>query len=267
MRIFSPSPPRGRRVSSLVALGAAMLALGACGSGGGDNKDTAGSTTSAVTAFPTIPPVTTAPAPGATTAPGVTVPGVTLPGAPTTVAPNTGPTFPPQPSTTAAPVGGGSGGSNTGTTTADGVAGQYTVKAGDCLACIAKKLGVDYQALLQVNGFNANSLITPGQKIKVPGKGTTPTTAKGATTTVKGATTTVKGATTTTAKGATTTAADAPGTYTVKRGDCLACIARQQGVDYQQLLQVNGFNASSLIVPGQKIKLPPKAGATTTTKG
>lgn len=50
-------------------------------------------------------------------------------------------------------------------------------------------------------------------------------------------------------------------TYTVVRNDSLSRIASRAGVRLQDLLKVNGFTASSVIVPGQTIKLPD--GATT----
>ncbi len=217
-----------RWVRPLVGAAAAVLVVGACGSG--DDGEDAVATSTSVTAFPTIPPITTA----TTAAP------------PTTVNPNAGPTFPPPPSTTVA-------GASPGSTAAGGgsgdAAGTYTVKAGDYLSGIAKKLGVDFNALLEVNGFTSDSLIVPGQKIKVPsggnGGGGTDTTAAGG------------GSDTTAAGGATTTAAGGvAGTYTVQANDYLAGIAKKLGVDYNKLLEVNGFTADSVIHPGDKIKVP-----------
>jgi len=92
-------------------------------------------------------------------------------------------------STTAAGSGGSTPttvkpGATTTTTSAIKVAGTYTVVAGDYWVGIARKLGVDYKALLAVNGATAQTRLDPGQKIKVPAKSaTTTTTAKSATTT------------------------------------------------------------------------------------
>jgi LysM repeat protein len=96
-------------------------------------------------------------------------------------------------STTAAGSGGSTPttvkpGATTTTTSAIKVAGTYTVVAGDYWVGIARKLGVDYKALLAVNGATAQTRLDPGQKIKVPAKSATTTT------------TTKPAATTTTAK-------------------------------------------------------------------
>jgi LysM repeat protein len=45
----------------------------------------------------------------------------------------------------------------------------YTVRRGDYLAGIAARHGVSLDALLAANGFNRNSLITPGMTIRLPG--------------------------------------------------------------------------------------------------
>jgi LysM repeat protein len=75
-------------------------------------------------------------------------------------------------------------GATTTTTSAIKVAGTYTVVAGDYWVGIARKLGVDYNALLSVNGATAATRLDPGQKIKVPAKSAaTTTTAKAAATT------------------------------------------------------------------------------------
>lgn len=44
----------------------------------------------------------------------------------------------------------------------------YTVKAGDTLSEIAQKYGVDWKKLAEYNGIKNASLITVGQKIKIP---------------------------------------------------------------------------------------------------
>ncbi len=231
---------RSRFARPLVLAAAVLVALGACGGdddGGAGGQDADGSTTLA-SVFPTIPPVT--PAPGTVTvAPVVTNPDGT-PVAPSTVSPGQV-TTPAPPGTTVAGA----------TTLPGGVAGVYTVKAGDCLACIAQDLGVDFDALLEVNGFTADSLITPGQKIKVPSGGSAPADSG-------------DGATSTTASSGSGSPAVA-GQYTVVAGDCWSCIATKLGVDFDDLLAVNGANADTLLVPGQKIKVPTGGGGDSST--
>lgn len=45
----------------------------------------------------------------------------------------------------------------------------YTVKAGDCLEKIARKVGATSAKLAKSNGLKTSSIIRPGQKLKVPG--------------------------------------------------------------------------------------------------
>jgi len=54
---------------------------------------------------------------------------------------------------------------------------------------------------------------------------------------------------------ATTQAARTPATYTVRSGDTLSHIAGRHGIGLSKLLNANGLSASSVIHPGQKLKL------------
>ena len=62
-------------------------------------------------------------------------------------------------------------------------------------------------------------------------------------------------------RGVSTVSASQGLTYTVVRNDSLSRIASRVGVRLSDLLSVNGFTASSVIVPGQTIKLPDGAKA------
>jgi LysM repeat protein len=210
-------------VRTLVAAGAGLALLAACSSGGGGGSGA--STTTQSTAFSTIPIATTT-------------------------------TVPPAPGQ----VQGGSTDSSTpagGTGTATGGA-TYTVVSGDYLLGIAKKLGVPLQTLLDANGMNTNSLITPGQKLQIPAGTTGSTTA---TTGGSGGSTPSSAAGTTT-----TTAADAPGTYTVRPNDGWSIIANRLGVDAADLAAFNDLTVNSVLIPGQKLRIPPTRTTTTTTK-
>ena len=55
---------------------------------------------------------------------------------------------------------------------------------------------------------------------------------------------------------------NASNTYTVKSGDSLSGIAAKVGVSLTDLLSANGFQKSSVIVPGQVVKLPAHAKVT-----
>jgi peptidoglycan endopeptidase LytE len=116
----------------------------------------------------------------------------------------------------------------------------YTIKSGDYLAGIAYRHKVKLADLLSVNKLTATSVIHPGQVLKLPAGAVTP------------------------AKTASTGASGGVGvstlTYTVQSGDFLSGIASRHKVKLSQLLAVNKLTVSSLITPGQLLKLP--AGAT-----
>ena len=61
-------------------------------------------------------------------------------------------------------------------TTVPGSAGVYTVQAGDSWFAIAKRLGVDANAMAALNGMTINTAIHPGEKLKVPASATNATT-------------------------------------------------------------------------------------------
>ena len=74
-------------------------------------------------------------------------------------------------------------------TTAPGVppagSSKYTVVANDSWYGIAKKFGVNADALLAANNATTTTNISPGQVIVIPGKSTPVTTVKATTTTKK----------------------------------------------------------------------------------
>ena len=114
----------------------------------------------------------------------------------------------------------------------------YVVKAGDSLSRIAAKSGVSLDALLAVNGFKKSTVILPGQTISLP-SGSRSVIAQSE---------------------SMPSAASSTGSYTVKAGDSLSRIASMHGISLDALLGLNGFQRSSVIVPGQQIAVP--AGAT-----
>ncbi|MET4096531.1 LysM peptidoglycan-binding domain-containing protein [Arthrobacter sp. UYCu712] len=112
---------------------------------------------------------------------------------------------------------------------------EYTIARGDTISGIAGKFGLDTNAVLTLNNLQANTIIYPGQKIKLGGNPPAP------------------------AAPAATPAPAAPAStgsaYTVKAGDTLGAIAARHGVKLSEVFGWNGLNMGSIIYPGQKIKI------------
>ena len=111
---------------------------------------------------------------------------------------------------------------------------EYTIARGDTISGIAGKFGLDTYAVLKLNGLQANTVIYPGQKIKLDGSS----------------------APAAPAPAAPAPAAPAGGSaYTVKPGDTLSAIAARHGVKLSEVFGWNGLNMGSIIHPGQQIKI------------
>jgi LysM repeat protein len=136
---------------------------------------------------------------------------------------------------------GGSGTSTAAPAAASAGSGaSYTVVAGDTVTGIAGKHGVSTSAVLQANGLQATSTIFPGNRLTIPGSGTSAAPA---------------------APAAPASASPAAkqglsGTYTIETGDTLHSIATKSGVTVQDLLNANGLNWSSIIYAGSKLTIP-----------
>src|SRR5262245_10993066 len=122
-------------------------------------------------------------------------------------------------------------------------AGTYVVQPGDSLYRIAARQGVDFVALMAANGFTSlNVIIYPGQVLILPGGSDSPATAPES------------------------PASGPGGSYTVQPGDSLYRIAARQGVDFNALMEANGFTSDTVIIyPGQVLVLP--GGATSPDTG
>ena len=106
----------------------------------------------------------------------------------------------------------------------------HTVVRGDTVSGIAGRYGLSTTSVLKLNNLKSNSVIYPGQRIKL------------------------KAAAAPAARAA-APARTAARTYTVKSGDTLGGIAGRHGVRLSQVLSWNGLKVSSIIYPGQKIRL------------
>jgi len=123
---------------------------------------------------------------------------------------------------------------------APGTSDTYTVQWGDWINKIAAQLGVTPQALIAANpGINPN-LITPGQKLNVPG-----------------ASPVVPGTPVPTAPSSN------PSTYTVQRGEWIYAIARKYNVGVPALLAANPGINPNFLYPGQVLNIPGGSSGTT----
>jgi peptidoglycan endopeptidase LytE len=140
--------------------------------------------------------------------------------------------------------------SSTSSTAPSGSGTEYIVVAGDALASIAWRNGVSLGALLKANSLEVTSLIMPGRRLQIP-----PATRPIPTSVASSGTT----SSTPTAVSTPTAAKPAvAGTgYVVAAGDALASIAWRHGVSLGALLQANSIQVTSLILPGQRLQIPP----------
>jgi LysM repeat protein len=180
------------------------------------------------------------------------------------------------------------GGQTTAPAATTAATGSYVVQPGDTLWSIAVRHNTTWQALAAANGMSENDFLVVGRTLAVPGQPAaappvvaatpqptlatrTPTTASlpltgtavvaataTPTTTLRTAVVTAAAtpATTATAAVATATpAATAARVHVVVNGDSIIGIANRYGVDWQQLLQLNGLTESSILQIGQQIRL------------
>jgi cell wall-associated NlpC family hydrolase len=138
-------------------------------------------------------------------------------------------------------------GSNSSSSSATSSMGlTYVVVNNDSLTRIASRANVPINDLLAVNGFVRSSVIVPGQVIKLPDTASsTPAPVVSSNVSPMAVSSTVAGP-----------------TYVVQRNDSLSKIASKTKVALNALLAANKFTRSSVIVPGQVIKLPSGAAVT-----
>ena len=122
--------------------------------------------------------------------------------------------------------------------------GNYFVQPGDTLYGIARRSGMSLNSLLTLNGLSQSSVIYPGQSLTISQSDNRVATKSSYTAKPL-------------ASGASTS-----GTYTVQAGDTLYSIARRSGMSLNTLLSLNGLSQSSVIHPGQTLKLSGASNAT-----
>ncbi len=110
----------------------------------------------------------------------------------------------------------------------DGTASTYVVRRGDSLSAIANRLDVTLDALLSANGLTIRSVIQPGDELIVPSSHLV----------------------------SRPTANGASDPYVVRQGDTMIGIAKRARTDVRTLRTLNGFSATTVIHPGQTIRVP-----------
>jgi LysM repeat protein len=116
----------------------------------------------------------------------------------------------------------------------------HVVRPGEGFSVISRRYHVDAAALARANGLTLSSVITPGQRLRVPG-------ASGASRNVappRTAPTVV---------------------HTVQPGEGFIAIARRYGVPAVKLARANGLVLTSVLTPGQRLRVPGRVVATRAT--
>lgn len=119
----------------------------------------------------------------------------------------------------------------------------YTIVRGDTISGIAARYGLNTNTVLQLNGLSGNTIIYPGQQIKLTGSVPAPSAPAPAPSPASGP------------------ASSSTASYTVVPGDTLGGIAARHGVALSDVFNWNGLNGRSIIYPGQKIKVGPGTNA------
>jgi LysM repeat protein len=128
----------------------------------------------------------------------------------------------------------------------------YTVKPGDSIDKIGRKVGMTPEQLAKTNGLKPSAIIQPGQKLKI--------TTKSASTTV--ATAASKEAAVSSA--AASLAKSEAKTHTVQQGETYSSISRKYKVSTEALIAANPSVKASAMRPGQVIKITGGKSTTTT---
>ena len=131
---------------------------------------------------------------------------------------------------------------------------EHVLGAGDTLSKLSRQYNVSVDDIIAANELRSTRMLRVGQKLAIPVKEAAPVPEVGA------GSAPAKPASGSDARRAQPAdAAPAPGgTYTVVKGDNPHAIARRFGVDYRELLEINGIEDPRLLQIGQELVLPAK---------
>ena len=132
--------------------------------------------------------------------------------------------------------------------------GKYTVQAGDTLSALAAKFGITQAALAEANSLEAADFLQIGQVLLIPGP-TGPGSRQPSTATPSAPGATTATTVTSTVSTASVTASIGAKYHTVASGDTIISIAVTYDKDWQELLELNGLKADSVLQIGQKVRV------------
>ena len=139
----------------------------------------------------------------------------------------------------------------------------YTVKRGDTLTTIAKKLRVNRVDLADANYLSSRSVVTPGQNLVIPVE---PSRLLARGTEAASPAPASRAGTTPTKQASPKPAPAGPAetvkvTYAVKRGDTLSSLAKRFGTTVASIKSLNGLK-SDLLMPGARLTILTPRGTT-----
>ncbi len=114
---------------------------------------------------------------------------------------------------------------------------DYIVKAGDTLSGIAAAQDVSLASLFSLNGLSANSVIHPGQAVKIGGSAAPAPAGQPAASPQQGP-------------------APSSGTHVIKAGETLSAIAANSNVSLDALVAANSLDVKAPIYPGKTLSIP-----------
>lgn len=95
----------------------------------------------------------------------------------------------------------------------------HVVKSGDCIWCIARKYGVDYNSIIEANGLQDRNSLVIGESLVVP---------------------------------------VGDRYYTVRPGDSIWSIAKKFNTSADSIISLNNISNTQMLMPGMTIKIPDK---------